>query len=179
VFAVLIAAAYFAMIMRSKMRLLFVTQHRARFFTEVPKRFANMMTYAFGQKKMFKEKKAGFMHAFIFWGFMVLQIRTLYLMVCSFVPEARLPHAYTLVKEITALVVLGAVIYAAYRRIVVKPARLSLSGEAILILGMIGGLMVSDILDTLPMPWRAEQRYETPSSIERAGSAAERHAAER
>lgn len=149
VFAVLIAFAYFGLVMSTKLKLLMVTQHRARFFAEVPKRVANVMTYAFGQKKMFKEKSAGLMHAFIFWGFLVLQIRTAYLMVCAFIPSAQIPlihHQYTLLKELTALVVLGAVIYAAYRRIVVKPARLSLSGEAIVILGMIGGLMVSDML---------------------------------
>ena len=149
IFAVLIAFAYFAMVMSAKLKLLLVTQHRARFFSEVPRRVANVMTYAFGQKKMFKEKSAGFMHAFIFWGFLVLQLRTLYLMVCAFFPSAQIPlihHQYTLIKELTALVVLGAVIWAAYRRIVTKPARLSLSGEAIVILGMIGGLMVSDML---------------------------------
>ncbi len=149
VFAVLIAFGYFALIMQSKVRLLFATQHRARFFAQVPKRVANVMTYAFGQKKMFKEKGAGLMHAFIFWGFLVLQIRTAYLMVCAFDPSAQIPwvhHQYTLIKELTALVVLGAVIWAAYRRLVTKPPRLSLSGEALLILGMIGGLMVSDIL---------------------------------
>ncbi len=149
VFAVLIAFAYFGLVMQSKFRLLLATEHRARFFTDFPKRFANMMTIAFGQKKMFKEPGAGIMHAFIFWGFLVLQIRTAYVMVCAFIPGAQIPfihHPYTLIKEVTALVVLGAVIWAAYRRIVTKPKRLSLSGEAILILGLIGGLMVSDML---------------------------------
>ena len=149
IFAILAAFGYFAMVMQSKFRLLLITQHRARFFQDIPKRFANMMTYAFGQKKMFKEKSAGIMHALIFWGFLVLQIRTAYVMVCAFFPGAQIPwvhHQYTLIKEITALAVLGGVIWAAYRRIVTKPARLSLSGEAIMILGMIGGLMVSDML---------------------------------
>ncbi len=149
IFALLAAFGYFAMVMQSKFRLLLVTQHRARFFQDIPKRFANMMTYAFGQKKMFKEKSAGIMHALIFWGFLVLQIRTAYVMVCAFFPGAQIPwvhHQYTIIKEVTALAVLGGVIWAAYRRIVTKPARLSLSGEAIMILGMIGGLMVSDML---------------------------------
>jgi len=149
IFAMLIAFAYFGLVMQSKLKLLLVTEHRARFFSDFPKRFSNMMTIAFGQTKMFKEPGAGIMHAAIFWGFLVLQIRTAYVMVCAFVPGAQIPfvhHPYTLIKEITALVVLGAVIWAAYRRIVTKPARLSLSGEAIMILGMIGGLMVSDML---------------------------------
>lgn len=149
VFALLAAFGYFAVVMQSKFRLLLATQHRARFFTELPRRFANVMTYAFGQKKMFKEKGAGLMHAFIFWGFLVLQLRTLYLMVCAFIPGAQIPfihHPYTLIKEITALVVIFGVSWAAYRRVVTKPKRLSFSAEALVILGMIGGLMISDIL---------------------------------
>lgn len=149
IFAVFIAFAYFGLVMQAKFRLLLATQHRARFFEKLPQRFANMMTNAFGQKKMFKEKSAGLMHAFIFWGFLVLQLRTLYLMVCAFVPDATIPfihHPYALAKDITELVVLLAVGYAAYRRLVLKVERLSLSGEAIAILAMLGGLMVSDFM---------------------------------
>jgi len=149
VFAVLIAFAYFGLIMQSKIRLLFATSHRERFFQDIPRRVANVITYAFGQKKMFKEPGSGLMHAFIFWGFLVLQIRTLYLMVSAFFPRSEIPliHApYGIIKDITAVIVLAMVVWAAYRRLVTKPARLSLSGEAILILAMIGGLMLSDML---------------------------------
>ncbi len=149
VFALLMAFGYFALVMQSKLRLLLVTSHRARFFEQFPQRLANVFTYAIGQKKMFKEPAAGLMHAFIFWGFLVLQVRTAYLMVCAFVPEAKIPfihHGYSLAKDITELVVLSAIGYAMYRRLVTKPSRLSMSTEAIVILCMIGGLMVSDFL---------------------------------
>ncbi|MCC6623226.1 MAG: (Fe-S)-binding protein [Deltaproteobacteria bacterium] len=149
VFAVLIAFGYFGLIMQSKIRLLFATSHRERFFQDLPRRFANVITYAFAQKKMFKEPGAGIMHAFIFWGFLVLQIRTLYLMVSAFFPRSEIPliHApYGILKDITAVIVLAMIVWAVYRRVVTKPARLSLSGEAILILAMIGGLMLSDML---------------------------------
>lgn len=148
-FAALMAFAYFGLIMQGKFRLLLVTEHRERFFQDLPKRFANVMTYAFGQKKMFKEKGAGIMHAFIFWGFLVLQLRTLYLMVCAFIPDARIPfihHEYNLAKDLTELVVFAMLSWAAWRRLVTKPARLTFSGEALLILGMIGGLILSDFL---------------------------------
>jgi len=149
VFAVLMAGAYFGMIMKGKLQLLTVAEHRARFFTQLPLRFANVLTYAFGQKKMFKEKGAGIMHAFIFWGFLVLQIRTLYLFAVGFDSSARLPilhHEYMFAKDMTELIVLAMICWAFYRRVITKPARLTLSGEGLLILAMIGGLVLSDFL---------------------------------
>jgi len=149
IFALLTAFAYFGLVMQGKFRLLLATQHRERFFTEIPRRIANVMTYAFGQKKMFKEKGAGTMHALIFWGFLILQIRTIFIMVCAFVPDARIPfvhHEYSLVKDITEVIVLAMISWAAYRRLVSKPKRLTFSTEALVILGMLGALMLSDFL---------------------------------
>ncbi len=148
--ALIIAFAYFGIVMQGKLRLLLVSEHRQRFFTQFPRRISNVMTYAFGQKKMFKEKKAGIMHAFIFWGFLVLQIRTFYLIYCAFDPTAKIPfgihHPYALLKDITEVVVLGMIGYALYRRLVTKPKRLTLSGEAIFILLMLAALMISDFM---------------------------------
>ncbi|MFO0750045.1 MAG: (Fe-S)-binding protein [Myxococcota bacterium] len=148
-FALFAALGYFGLIITSKVRLLFVAARRERFFHDLPQRFANVITYAFGQKKMFKEPGAGIMHAFIFWGFLVLQIRTLFLMCSAFWPQSKIPlinEAYGPIKDITALIVIAMVSWAAYRRLVTRPKRLSFSGEALLILGMIGGLMISDML---------------------------------
>ncbi|MCA9164844.1 MAG: hypothetical protein KDA62_17755, partial [Planctomycetales bacterium] len=146
--ALLVAFGYFGYIMQTKFRLLLVAQHRERFFEQLAVRAKNVFVYAFGQKKMFKEKGAGLMHAFIFWGFLVLQIRTIFLFACAFDPSVKLPlHGpYTFLKDITELIVLVALGVAAYRRLVTKPARLSFSGEALLILGLIGTLILSDFL---------------------------------
>ncbi len=147
--ALFVALGFFGMVITGKLRLLTVAGHRDRFFRQFPLRFANVITYALGQKKMFKEAGPGLMHAFIFWGFLVLQIRTLYLFWVAFDPSAHLPlihHEYNLLKDITELVVLGMVSWAAYRRVVVKPARLSHSVEALVVLGMIAGLILTDFL---------------------------------
>ena len=144
--ALMMAFGYFAYVMYGKTRLLLIAQHRADLFEDIPKRLTNMIVFAFGQKKMFKEKKAGFMHAFIFWGFLVLQIRTLYLILTAFFPDLEQPHLYALVKDVTEVVVLTMVCYAVYRRVVEKPKRLTHSVEALVVLGMIGGLVVSDFL---------------------------------
>ncbi|MFT7582260.1 MAG: Fe-S oxidoreductase [Myxococcota bacterium] len=147
--ALLAAFGYFALVMQGKTRLLFKAEHRTRFFSSIPRRAANVMTYAFGQKKMFKEKGAGTMHAFIFWGFLVLQIRTFYLILCGFDPSLKIPlihHGYAFVKDITEIVVLVMIGWALWRRLVTKPVRLSFSGEALLILYMLAALMISDFM---------------------------------
>lgn len=172
--ALVVALGYFASVMVGKTRLLVLARQRPEFFSEIPTRFANMLLYAFGQRKMFKEPRAGLMHAFIFWGFLVLQLRTLYLIVIAFLPEAVIPfvhHPYALAKDVTEVVVLAMVLYAAYRRLVTRPARLTFSTEALLVLFMIGGLLVSDLLydgflfaEALasgadPARWAAEMRW--------------------
>lgn len=148
-FALACAFGFFTMVMVGKLRLLMVQEHRPDLFRELPRRFSNVIYYAFAQKKMFKEPVPGLMHAFIFWGFLVLQIRTLYLIILAFDPTFHLPwihYEYLFAKDITELIVLIMCVYAAYRRVVVKPKRLSHSVEALVVLAFIGGLMVSDFL---------------------------------
>ena len=103
-----------------------------------------------GQAKMFKDKRPGLMHAFTFWGFCILGIRTMQLYVQAFVPDFFLPGllhpAYDFLKDITELVVLVMVIGFIHRRLVLKPARIHYSFEAVLILCFIGGLMITDFL---------------------------------
>src|SRR5262245_62700200 len=43
---------------------------------EIPRRFGGLIEYAFVQTKMFKDWRAGLMHAGIFWGFVLLTIGT-------------------------------------------------------------------------------------------------------
>ncbi len=45
-------------------------------FGDIPRRFAGLIEYAFVQTKMFKDWRAGLMHAGIFWGFVLLTIGT-------------------------------------------------------------------------------------------------------
>lgn len=151
-FALLCAFGYFGYVMSGKVGLLFAAAPRPDLFTKFGARTKSLFVNAIGQKKMFKPKReryVGMMHAFIFWGFLVLQIRTVFLIVIAFYPEAHIPlihNPYALAKDITELIVLAMVIIAAYRRIVLKPERLTLSPEAVVVLGMIGGLIITDLL---------------------------------
>ena len=123
-------------------------------FNDFRKRIKNIVTIAFAQTKMIKgDPKAGIMHALIFWGFCVIALRTILLFGMGFSPSfgsfftQSIPgHLYTLLLNIFELLVLMAVSYAAYRRIVIKPKRLTLSAEGLGILGMIAALMITDFL---------------------------------
>ncbi len=116
----------------------------------VLERIKRLTTIGVGQAKMFKERRAGLMHALTFWGFCILAIRTTQLYVQAFLPDFFLPGllhpAYDFFKDITELVVLIMIIGFYHRRLVLKPVRIHYSFEALLILGFIGGLMVTDFL---------------------------------
>lgn len=120
-------------------------------------RLGNVLTIAIFQKKIFRDSIAGPMHALIFWGFIVLTAGTVELIVHGMVPAfsyAFLPpsvyRAYSASQDLFGILVLGAVSFALYRRLVIHPKRLqgdgTHQGDAILILSMIGGLMVTMFL---------------------------------
>src|SRR5918992_3893119 len=107
---------------------------------------------------MLRDRTAGAMHATIFWGFIVLTLGTIEILIQGVFPRfgfddvlARPLFAfYVITQEAFAVLVLGAVAYAYYRRLVLRPARLKGDKiehlDAYIILGMIGGLMVTLVL---------------------------------
>ncbi len=109
---------------------------------------------AFLQTKLLKNKKSGLMHALIFWGFLILVLRAGHFFVIGFFQNMPVPlpgfetihYLYSLVKDIFVLLVTLATTYALYRRLVIRPPRLSLSGEGILILVLILAIMLSDVV---------------------------------
>jgi Fe-S oxidoreductase len=116
-------------------------------------RVRGLLVFAFGQKRMFQEPLAGLMHALIFWGFLVFTVRSLSLIAEGFTHGHPLPflhstvgHAYLLTKDLFIVIVLAAIAVAAWRRLVTRPARLELSADAWVILGLIAALMVTDAL---------------------------------
>jgi Fe-S oxidoreductase len=116
-------------------------------------RIKALLTIGFGQKRLLYEKGAGWMHVGIFFGFLVVSLRTVTLLGKGFDPAFTLPGFggplglfYALLKDTFSLIVILALLYAAWRRLVVKPSRLHLSTEAVLILLWIGSLMVTDLL---------------------------------
>jgi Fe-S oxidoreductase len=117
-------------------------------------RLKNVLTIAIFQKKIFRDPVAGPMHALIFWGFIVITVGTTELILHGMVPAitfgilpAPLYTVYSFSQDLFGLLVIAAVSFALYRRLVIYPKRLqgdgTHQGDALLILSMIGGLMVT------------------------------------
>ena len=123
---------------------------------DLPGRFADVMVYFFGQKKVAEEgpqHRTSKHHLFIFWGFLIITIATVEIIVSGLFPSLtlhRLPallHAPLFVAiDVMNLVVLTMVSWAFIRRIVVKPPLIPMNLDAGLILGGIGSLMITHFL---------------------------------
>ncbi|MBX6330866.1 MAG: 4Fe-4S dicluster domain-containing protein [Gemmatimonadaceae bacterium] len=120
-------------------------------------RLKNVLVIALAQKKLMRDPKAGIMHALIFWGFCVLTAGTAELILQGIFPSFSygflptwLYRLYSVSQDLFGVLVLGAIGYAFYRRLVIHPRRLQGDGthqaDALLILGAIGGLMVTMFL---------------------------------
>ena len=121
------------------------------------RRLRNVLVVALGQSKLMRDPGPGIMHALIFWGFIVLTAGTLELIAQGIYPPFSygfLPtwayRAYSVSQDVFGVLVLGAVAFALFRRLVLRPRRLQGDGleqaDAILILTAIAGLMVTMFL---------------------------------
>jgi Fe-S oxidoreductase len=121
----------------------------------IPERLKAVWTFAFYQKKMRNYLAAGLAHQLIFMGFVVLLLRTLILWGRGFEPsfnlfvlgpQSLLGQLYSFVKDVFAvLVILGASVFV-YFRAIKREKRMTLSGEGLLILGIIMTMMLADLL---------------------------------
>jgi Fe-S oxidoreductase len=110
--------------------------------------------FAFRQEKMDYYNPAGLAHKFIFFGFLVLQLRTMVLWGRGYYapfdlfvlnPSTPLGEGYEFLKDVMgALVVCGTLVFF-YYRLVVKPKRMSLSFEGVVILLIISSMMIADM----------------------------------
>jgi Fe-S oxidoreductase len=122
------------------------------------KRVENVLSIGIAQSKIFRDHIAGPMHAAIFWGFIVLTAGTIEILIqglfSDFSYDAILPEPiyrfYAFSQDGFALLVLGAIGFALYRRLVLHPKRLEGDKlehtDALIILSMIGGLMLTLLL---------------------------------
>ena len=165
--ALAVAGGVFAAILAPR-ALLLVRSAPARRFDRLGERLRRTLVYAFGQKKFLAgEQPAGLMHAFIFWGFMILGLTVVTLFGRAYDEHFYLPllgpgeplgNAYTLIRDLIQVTVVIAVLYALYRRLIAHTPRLfgyrpsedRLHGEShwegILILCLILGIMLGSLL---------------------------------
>jgi Fe-S oxidoreductase len=152
-YSLAIALALFLFLRRSYylFRLL-RTARPARRWDRIGERLKGVLIYVLGQKRLIGgDLWPGLMHATIFWGFIVLTVGTLEFFGRGFAESFVLPlvsgQPYFLVmQDLLSVGVILAVGYAAFRRLVTKPKRLTLSAEGLIILLLIFGLMATDLL---------------------------------
>src|SRR3954468_10895789 len=145
------AAAFFLLAMARHLRV-FAVARPSHPFNRLPTRFVSLVEYAFIQTKMFKDARAGLMHAGIFWGFVLLTIGTanvvtggLIQTVLSVPFDGLLWAAISAMQNVVAVIVLVSIAWAFERRLISKPQRLTLNRDALLILSMIGGLVFAEL----------------------------------
>ncbi len=120
-------------------------------FDDPARRMTRVLVDGFLQSKMIRgERKPGIMHTVIFLGFLVLLVRKVQLLVIgfdqTFVYPGLLGGLFAALKDGVELAVLAAVVYAFYRRFVLRPRRLEPNREAVLILSLIAAIMLTDFL---------------------------------
>jgi Fe-S oxidoreductase len=154
---IIAALAIFSHTMYRKFNLLMALEPVQR-TDRIMDRLKSVLVFALGQKRLVGRKKefaSGLMHAFIFWGFCVLLIRSIQLYGEGFVHGFELPlinqdyligYLYIGLKDIMEGIVLIMALYAIFRRAVLRPERLHNTWEAYFVLGMILVLMISDLL---------------------------------
>ena len=95
-----------------------------------------MMMVALGQTKLFREPVAGFMHAFIFWGFLVLLSSIMEAIFEGLMPglsfrlHGTLYDSLGFCQECFAGLVIAGVVIALYRRTILRPKRLQVDAKA-------------------------------------------------
>ncbi len=123
-------------------------------------RIKDVVVIGLGQKKMFKDQSAGIMHFFIFWGFLTVSLGTAETITSGLVPgfdlreilgNGVLLSGYLLSQDLGNFMVFSAVIYAFFRRLVLKPKRLAKLAnaskyDAYTVLGLILFLVTTALL---------------------------------
>ncbi len=126
-------------------------------FDELGARVVRLLKFGFGQKRLVdpEEFVPGFAHVLIFSAFVVLALRTVTLIGMAFAgfdfhlpflgPDNPVGQTYLFLKDLVVLGAMAGASYFLFLRLFVKPDRMTRSGEAIFILGMIIGLMVTEV----------------------------------
>jgi len=103
------------------------------------------------QKRLLNNRLAGTVHLLIFYGFIVITLGTIQLILSGLSRNLGLPlvggnPVYQVLLDVFATLVLVSCGVAAYRRVALRPPRLDNTADAFLILGLIALLMVSLLL---------------------------------
>jgi Fe-S oxidoreductase len=153
IFAAMVAVAVvlFARRVTFLVRLLLKGKPESR-WDHLPARIGKVLVYVIGQARLIGgDFWPGLMHATIFWGFIILTLGTVEFFGKAVTESFVLPFMsdtgpFLVLQDLFSVLVIAAVSYAAFRRVVTRPRRLTLSAEGLVILSLIFGLMVSDLV---------------------------------
>jgi hypothetical protein len=99
-------------------------------FDQPGKRITRLLKIAFMQTKLLRDPKAGILHLFIFWGFILFIFAILESIIQGFYSPfsfnfaGPIYSAITLIEDIFSLLVIASVLYALYRRFIIHVPRL-------------------------------------------------------
>jgi Fe-S oxidoreductase len=115
---------------------------------DIPLRIRNEVEIVLGQRKLLKRLVPGLMHAFIFWGFIVLFPTIILAAIDVAGGHVNTPEWYRVLSDVFAVLVLVGVATAVVIRKVVRPQRFQGShlGEADLILSLIALVVITLLL---------------------------------
>lgn len=128
-------------------------------FNRIPERIIKVGKLWLGQYRQPRYRLAGIIHMVIFFGFLVLSVRSISLVIIGLSGSFVLPgfggifgHIYNFFKDYAATFVFAACAVAAVRRGIIKPERYKVpakygkdhTGEALFVLGLIATLMIAE-----------------------------------
>jgi Fe-S oxidoreductase len=116
---------------------------------EASLRLKGFAVQVFGQTKLLKDKKSGIMHIVIFYGFIILQLGALDLILKGLIDRGLPVPGYdyfTLMQEVTVGLIVVAMGYATYRRYIEKLKRLKRGWKPSIVVFFIMFLMLSVVI---------------------------------
>jgi len=119
----------------------------------IGERIWSVVVYVLGQKRLLQDIGPGLTHAFVFWGFLVLLATTgnyitngLVETILAWPLGGAIWSAITLAANVLIGLILVSLAYFAVRRTIVRPARLALTRDAFIILGLIFAIVVTELI---------------------------------
>jgi Fe-S oxidoreductase len=155
--ALALVGAFSYFVMRGRTLLLLLTkvqgQERVHRWDRVPLRLWAIFQDVLGQGRVRQKFWPGFAHTLIFWGFIIITVGTVEMMIEGLFHGVNLMifglgvwGAYQYLADIMCALVLTGVAFGFFRRLALRPPYLHTSGEALAILGITASLMLSLIL---------------------------------
>ncbi len=120
---------------------------------QISERIKTSLANVLGQKAVLRKNPIGIAHTMIFWGFLIISLGTLEQFISTIYQPASFefigekPYlAFVFMQDIFTMSVLLGIMYAAYRRYIVRPEGLGKSHDANLVLAFTSSLMIAIFL---------------------------------